>query len=378
MSGIRPLRREDLPAVCTLYERVVRSGSTDPAPPLVRYFERTFFDYPWSDEEIPSLVYESADGEIVGFLGSHVRRLRVDGRLLRLACSGQLVAAPESCHRGVGALLVRRYLAGPQDITITDGATDYMRRVWTGLGGYTVTAASIGWAKFLRPAAVGAAVASRIGHPRLTRPLQVLGPAIDAAVRRLGRRHGLIPAEPTTVAEVLTAEGLVRQAQDADRSLRLRTDYDSEFTEWLFAELLVVDVRGVPVRHVVRTGDGLAVGWYVYYLAEGGLAQVLQLAAPAGDVGSVLDHLLWHADSHGAAAVLGRVEPALIGELHPRGCVLVPTDWSLVHTRDTAALALLGSPQALLTRLDGEWWMGHHLLWADGRPSMTSHRAGVP
>ncbi|MGH3611797.1 MAG: GNAT family N-acetyltransferase [Pseudonocardia sp.] len=363
MSGIRELRRDDLPAVCALYEQVVRSGSSKPPERLVRYFERTFFDCPWSDPDIPSLVYTDADGAIVGFLGSHVRRVRLDNRPLRLACSGQLVAATDPRHRGAGALLVRRYLAGPQDITITDGATDYMRRIWTGLGGQTHASASTGWAKFLRPTAVGAFLMQRSGHRFLSRSLTAVAPAIDATIRPILRRlGGFLPTEPVTKAEELSAGGLVEQVNDAARRLRLRPDYDTEYLEWLFAELEVVGFRGVPVRHLVRDRGGKVIGWYVYHLAERGIAQVLQVAAPLGDTGAVLDHLFRHADTHGAAAVLGRVEPSLIGELRSRRCLLIPTDWCLVHARDPAVLAVLGTPQALLTRLDGEWWMGHHCI----------------
>lgn len=363
MSGIRELRRDDLPAVCALYEQVVRSGSTEPSEQLVRYFERTFFDYPWSDPDIPSLVYTDSDGTIGGFIGSHVRRVRWDNRPLRLACSGQLVAAPDPRHRGAGALLVRRYLAGPQDITITDGATDYVRRIWIGLGGQTHASASTGWAKFLRPAAVGGFLMQRSGHRFLSRSLTAVAPAIDAAIRPiLGRLGGFLPPEPVTTAEELSVDGLVEQVSDAARRLRLRPDYDPEYVQWLFEELAAVGFRGVPVRHLVRGRNGKVVGWYIYHLAERGIAQVLQVAAPMGDIGAVLDHLFRHADAHGAAAVLGRVEPSLIGELRQRRCFLIPTDWCLVHARDPAVLAVLGTPQALITRLDGEWWMGHHSI----------------
>jgi hypothetical protein len=321
-------------------------------------------------------VYEDSDGEIVGFIGSHVRRMRLDGRPLRLACSGHLVAAPEQRHRGAGALLTRRYLAGPQDITINDSATDYMRRIWTGLGGQTLTSASTGWAKILRPSGVVAHLARRSGHPRLGQSVEFVGPAHDAGVRLLaGRFAGFLPPRPTTVAEPLTPEDLVAQVRNAGRRLRLHPDYDPEYVRWLFSELEVLDFRGVPVRHLVRDGGGRIIGWYVYYLLNRGVAQVLQVAAPTGQVGSVLDQLFWHADSHGAAAVLGRVEPSLIGELRERRCLLIPTSWSLVHTQDSVALALLGTPQALLTRLEGERWMGHHALRRQKRRSSPAPTA---
>ena len=364
MTGIRPLERADLTEVCGLYERVVRSGSDEFPPQLVDYFERTLLNHPWFDPEIPSLVFQAPDGEIVGFIGSYVRRIRVDGRRLRLACSGQLVAAPGTRHRGVGALLLRSYLGGPQDVTITDGATDYVRRIWTGLGGTTETTTSIGWAKVLRPAKVGTLLARRRCRRALGRLLATVGPGLDAAARHLANRlPGYLPEGPSTTAEPLSAAGLGEQIARASRFLRLHPDYDLEFLDWLFAELAAVTFRGTPVCHLVRDADGREIGWYVYYLEPDGIAQVMQVAAPGGDAGAVLDHLFWHADTNGAAGVIGRVEAHILSDLYRCRCILTPTDWRLVHSHDKALLALLGSSDGLLTRLDGEWWMGHHSLW---------------
>ena len=367
MNRIRTLERGDLPGVCRLYEAVVRSGSPNHPPRQVEYFERTLLDYPWVDPTIPSLVFEDTAGEIVGFLGSHVRRLRVDGRLIRMACSGQLVTAPATRHRGVGALLMRRYLAGPQDLTITDGATDLVRRMWTGLGGRPLAHSSIGWTRVLRPAATGiAALSHRHGRSGLTRSLRLAAPPLDAAVQvLLGRWVELLPTQPKADAEPLTIDALLSQMRESARCLRLHPDYDAEYLRWLFEELEAVDVRGVLVRHLVRDRRGRVAGWYVYYLAPGDVAQVLQVAAPNGDPNLVLDHLFWHAACGGAVAVQGRLEPALLGLLGGRRCLLHRTQWALVHCQDQSLLGLLGSTKALLTRLDGEWWMGHHLLWRE-------------
>ncbi len=364
---MRTLEREDLPRVCRLYERVVRSGTLDPPPQLVGYFERTLLDHPWVDPDIPSLVYEDPAGEIVGFLGSHVRRLRVDGRPVLMACSGPLVAAPESRCRGVGALLMRRYLSGPQDLTITDGATDPVRRMWVGLGGQPLVHASIGWTKMFRPAATSMSwLSQRNGSPGLIRALRFVAPVLDAAAQGLFRqRADLVPTRPDADAVLLTVDAMLDQLRAAPRSLRLHLDYDAEYLHWLFRELEAVDVRGVPVRHLVYDRGGRVAGWYIYYLPPGGVAQVLQVAAPDGDPDLVLDHLFWHAARGGAAAVQGRLEPALFGSLGGRRCLLSRTAWALVYCEDHV-MGLLGSAEALLTRLEGEWWMGHHLLWMTG------------
>lgn len=264
--------------------------------------------------------------------------------------------------------MMRRYLSGPQDMTITDGATDTVRRIWVGLGGQPLAHASIGWTKIFRPAATsGAILARRTGRDGLRRSMRFVAPPFDAAARTLMRRRsGFVPAEPEGSKESLTVEALLNHMRDAaERWPRLHIDYDAEYLGWLFRELAAVDVRGELVRHLVRDRDSRIAGWYVYYLAPGSVAQVLQVAAPSGDPGLVLDHLFWHAASGGAAAVQGRVEAELLGPLRARRCLLSGTEWALVHCEDQKVLGLLGSAQAMLTRLDGEWWMGHHVLWRE-------------
>ena len=85
---IRPLQRADIPQVASRYEEVVRSGSDTPAPQLGRYSERTLLDHPWTDPEVPSLVYVDDQHGVAAFVGSHVRRMAFDGRPLRAATCG--------------------------------------------------------------------------------------------------------------------------------------------------------------------------------------------------------------------------------------------------------------------------------------------------
>jgi hypothetical protein len=366
VTTIRALTAADLRDVCSLFEQVARSGGPEPPDALVKYFELTFLASPWADDAMPSLVQEDRAGNIVGFIGSQVRRFRVDGRAVSVVFSGPLVAAPDS--PGVGALLTRRLLAGPQAVTLSDGATDYMRRIWEGLGGYTAVTPSVTWMKILRPVAFTRCAVERGGHRGVGRTLRVLGLGLDPVARRLGRRiPRMVPQQPDATVEPLTADGLAAQLRSAGRRLRLYPDYDEVFLEWLFDILHIV--RGTPYCHQVLDRAGAPLGWYVYYLADSGLAHVLQVAAtPSGRLADVLDHMLWHADAHGACAVLGRLEPATFGQLAPRRCLLAQTGlYSLIHTENSAIAGLLGSPRTLMSTLDSGVWMGHNTLFADQR-----------
>lgn len=91
-GAVWPVKRDDIAQVVELYQRVVRSNGHAAPPGLVPYFERTLVDQPWTDPEIPSLVYEADDGRILGFIGSHVRRLIFDERPIRIGVAGQTIA----------------------------------------------------------------------------------------------------------------------------------------------------------------------------------------------------------------------------------------------------------------------------------------------
>ena len=286
----------------------------------------------------------------MGFLGSHPRRMRFGDRALRMACSGQLVADPAG-RPGVGALLLRKYMAGPQDLTITDGATDTVRSMWEALGGDTSALASLGWTRVLRPAGFARAMLARRGR---TLP----GPVARVVDAAAGRR--LAPEPAAGVTEPLTTAALADAAESLARECDLRPAYDEGYLGWLLAEAEAVRSRGPLERRLVSV-DGVIAGWYVAYMPEGGVAQALQVGCAARQAGPVLDQLFADAAAAGCAAVQGRLEPALLAAIRERRCLVRRSEWALVAAREPELLAAIAYGRALLTRLDGEWWMGHHL-----------------
>jgi hypothetical protein len=360
--AIRPLEREDLPQVAALYEHVARSGSRTPPPGLLPYFERMFLDYPWADPEIPSLVYEDEEGKIAGFLGSSVRRLTFDGRPIRLGISGQLVTEPRIRNQAAGAFLMREYMKGPQDLTITDTASELVRRIWEGIGGETYHLACIGWARVFGPWRFGAAyLGRRRGIGAIARGGRPIWRALDAVSTPL--LGGLVRPEPAAgvTSEELTPRAYVESLGTVTRTLRVRPEYDETFLEWLFGELDAVRTRGTVMRSLVRSPSGDVQGWYVYFHEPGGLGQVLQIAAEERHADVVIDSLFREAKEAGAAGLQGRVEPTLREPLARRRCLFHQSGYlSLMHSRDPQLLHAIHAGRALMTRLEGEWWMGHH------------------
>ena len=107
-----------------------------------------------------------------------------------------------------------------------------------------------------------------------------------------------------------------------------------------------------------RNGDLL--GWYIAYLKPRGRSQVMDIAAVKGQLEVVVDCLFADAWQSGAAALEGRMEPALYEPLSSRRCLVRYGTRALFHSRDPDVAAAISLGGSALTRLDGEWWMGHH------------------
>jgi hypothetical protein len=356
VSKVRPLEPADLPPVVDLYARVMRTGLPPASSELVRYFERTFLRQPWADPEMPSLVHESDEGRILGFLGSHVRRLGLGDRSIRAGYVGQLVSDPAARRRGAGTVLLRHYMAGPQELTITDGASPDVARIWKPLGGRTVHSRSIVWTRLLRPArALGDRLLARRGAARLESLSRPLRQALDAAGKRLARPG---PASEEDAAEELTVERLLEHLPERGGEPRLQVAYDEGFLRWLLEEMAAVQARGPLVAKLIHSRGGVA-GWYVAYIPRGDIAEVLAVTTTRRGAEPVLDHLLATAWQGGASAVQGRLEPDLFEPLSERRCVLRHGERVLFHAADPDVARAVELSR--LTRMDGEWWMGHHL-----------------
>jgi hypothetical protein len=347
-----------LDQVASLYQSVFRAprGASASPPGLRAYFERTLVCQPWADPDLPSLVYEGSDGRILGFIGAHVRHLKFNGVPLRLVCSGQLVADPEA--RGVGAILLRELLNGPQDVTITDGATSTVAEMWGRLTGDVASLRSVAWIRPFRPArAFGNLFLRHIGHEGW---YPAARPVLSAFDRPVERRLKPDAPKGVTAAEELTPDDFLTYLPSVTKGLVLHVDYDVPYLRWLFAEMEQVRSRGPLARRLVRRGDEV-IGWYVAYLPPGGLGQTQQVAAAPGAADAVIARLFFDAAEAGVAALSGRFEPALFEPLLRRHCVPRPTARALIHTNDPVVRCAVEQGKALLTRMDGEWWMGHHL-----------------
>lgn len=352
MAGVRPFATGDIPAVAQLFSRVHPRAYWNSPGECEAYFHQMFFANPWVDERLPSWVAMEG-ARAVGFIGVIPRPMRLRGRALQAAVVTQLMVEQENRHGLVAAQLLRKALAGPQTLTISDGANEASRRMWEALGGLTSTLYSLQWRRLLRPAQSALQRASSL-HTRaaalLATPVAVLADAYAAHYRALRRPSGLIE-EPLEGAALL--EALERAAQRVALSPR----YDEASLEWLLGHARAKRRHGELHACLLRERGGAIAGWFLYY-ANAATSKVLQLHAQDDAGHAVLDHLFQHAWRRGATVIEGRMEPRLARVLGQRHCLFQSTSaFALIHSRDAEVLGALARGDAFFSRLEGEWWM---------------------
>ena len=339
--------------------RCTCAGSTSPAsraPTTRDLLQRTLIDDPWADEAIPSLVSAAPDGTIVGFIGSSVRHVRLDGEPLRAAYASHLVADPDFPNRTIGLFLLRAFLRGPQDLTLTDTATVQARRA---LGRARQRASP---PPRDRMAAASAADRRRVRHRRSRGGrLALAARALNPVARLLDHGTGRIAGEARSARaesvgeDELTPETVLEHLAECARPARLVPDYDEQFLAWLFRELAVGGVRGEARFHLVRN-RGAVVGWYVYYLDPGGLCRVLQVMTRERHSDLVVGEL--YRDAYAGGAV-GALRPARAAHLRggPRAGARSCDRFRVRScTRAAATPPTRSAGRSALSWLDGEPW----------------------
>jgi hypothetical protein len=315
---------------------------------------------PGGDPEVTSLVAEDGRGKLLGFLGVTATPVILDDTPQTLAGIFPPVVDPDS-PATVASFLLRKFLKGPQALTLSDAGHVKFERIWEALGGRIAPTASLRWLKVLRPATLGVAsfsarnAAGRVAGP-LVRPVAALA---DRVARRA--RPSLLGASASPyVGERLTPEAMVDVVARVHAGTRLRPAYRVDYLAWLFAMMSMIHEQGALEAWLVRATDGTPVGWWVAYLRPEGLSRVMVVDGFDRHLDGVVDHLFHHADAAGAGALVGRLEPRLRRVLVSRHVFLHGGgSLQMLHSDDRRLLddALLG--RLALGRLEGEnwyWW----------------------
>ena len=351
MGRIRPFTPDDIPAIVTLRPKAFRLTHHPTAADLGSYIERIFFQNPWRDDSIPSLVHANAAGRAIGFLGVVPRRATFQGASITVAVSTQLMVDPQA--GGVAAVqLIKAFFAGRQDLSFADVSGEDSRRLWEALGGRVSQVQSLSWTRPLRPSRFYAAeLQNRLGLRGLAFGLRPLCWAIDRASARHGPPDRLIASQLTPEAMAAHLPALVGPEF-------LRPEYDERSARWLLDQLAAKRTLGDLHSVVLRDETATVVGWYVYYANRGGESQVVQIVARPERYPDVLQHLFNHAWLRGATALSGRFEPPVMTAVGSHGALLRRAGpWVLMNSSRPELLEAFDRGKVFLSRLEGEWWM---------------------
>lgn len=347
MADIRPLERSDLAEVTALLRKQMPGWALNE-----EVLEATVLEHPWSEEALPSLVAVGEDGAVIGFIGAQARRMRFDGEPIRGVCCTQLAVAADQRAGAVGALLLRRLLSGPQDVTWSDSATDVVVRLWQAFGGLTDHSRAADFMLVLRPWRwAGGVLRARLTGQTVGRRLVPVGAfPFQAVGGTLTRRPDVSAAAEVEGSEV-TAAVVAEHLPALSKHLTVSVDWDEAELVHMLGQVDAVE-GGLACR-VVRRGDR-EIGWYAYLRRPGGVSRLLHLAAAKRAADDVLGELIEDATASGSAVLAGRAEPHLEWSLRRRHAALGFARQPIIRAVDPSLAAALGTSASLLTRLDGE------------------------
>jgi hypothetical protein len=360
MKSIRPFSKDDIPQVVDMFQRLLlrnnEGGRLQSRDLLPDYFEQIFFHNPWYDEEIASLVYEDAGGKIVGFLGVTPRPMLMQRHPIRMAISLHYMVEPESRTSLAGIHLLKAFFAGPQDLSLTDGAGKVGRKVWEGVGGMTTYLYSQRWARILKPSQfVVSQLAKRIPFATLASVLTPLCRLLDAGTTRLVPKY-FPKLNSKHSEEELDTRTLLTYLPQLAGNRTIQPVYDDYSLQWVLNHARQMHLYGTLQRVLVRDQSGEVMGWYLYYLKSDDTSTVIQIVARKNSFNEILDHLFEHARRHGATALIGRLEAQYIQELSDKYCWFDRfSGWTLIHSKNSELLHAIQRGDAFLSRLEGEW-----------------------
>jgi hypothetical protein len=355
MGRIRPLGREDVPAVARLHRAAFRTRK--PLDRLEAFFDAILFGHPWQDDELPSLACEDGSGRLVGCVGVMPRPMLMDGRRLRAAVTHHFMVDGSSGSSLAAAQLAAALFKGPQDLSLANG-NPKSRLIVERMGGTVLPAPSLRWVRVLRPVQAAMVFARRRGVRRgLARALGPVERMADALVTRFA---GTLfrPAPPPATSRDLTLAELLRLLDQFTQDFRLRPHYDEASLGWLLATAGSAWREQVLRKVVVVDRSERPAGWYLYYARPGSVGHVLQMGAREDARDDVLRHLFHDAWRERVVALTGQLELRWMEALSRHHCVFDQGGhWLMAHTRCRDLLHALLGERAFLSKLEGEGWI---------------------
>lgn len=354
-AAIRECEPDDLPVVASLFQRILRHGEKCNVPDLASYLKELFFEHPWRDPDLASLVSTSPDGTVNGFIGVLPVRMVYRGTAIRAALASSLMIDKSDNDGLIGVRLLRRFLGGPQDLSITDTANQLSRRLWECLGGSLSTQYSMEWFRILRPAE--GAITLALEHWPMAVPLRTIARVIDLLwIIPKRRPFSIAPNDPSIRHASLDIGEAVELIPSFSVNYELKPSWGKDELRWFLRHAACKERHGPLTARRVVAANGTTLGCYLYYGRPGRVAYVLQILCRRQYADMVIKALLSDVYDLGCTVVRGQSQPEMLDALLQNRCIFKrgPAVMAQSLNRELSSSIRIGS--AWITGLAGESW----------------------
>jgi hypothetical protein len=355
--SVRPLAEADIPQVSNLYWSYMRRKKGTAPTALFSFIRELYFVNPFSDGAAPSLVYEAADGKIVGFIGGTTRRMSAGGKSIRAAYGGNLVVHPEFRSGVAAPRLISTFLAMDNDIFLSDSANEITKKVLERIEFRTIPALNLHWMRPLRPAHYAVHALSRAVGRRFSASLKFAAKPFCSLADSMAEKFPAfrLPKSRLRGTE-LDVETLLQCFAEFRKGYCLWPEYDARSLQWLLSFMERRPARGKLRNVLLREENGTIVGWYIYYVKPGAAGEVVQVGGNLNSTKDILNHLFCDAREQGVVGLHGTVDYRRMPDFSDMGCVFTCRGgWTMARSRNPELIKLLERGTAFLSRLDGEW-----------------------
>jgi hypothetical protein len=362
MSEIRPLQSSDIPALAGMFQRVFRDPKVPASKGLADYLRYFYLDAPGQDIGITSLVHLNDDGGMTGFVGATGLPMTFQGRPLRAAICGSLMVEGRDADPLAGARLLKAFLAGPQDLSFSETASEVSASMWMKLRGLALPQYSLDWLRIIRPAGFFTELgAGRIGAARLLRPVaRKTDDILRGRMRADDLRWSGIPAawngQGSFRISDVSVEGFSELFARLTARYAPRPDFSGEQLAYVIREAAHRRPEGEAVFCKVEARTGAVIGAFVYHGDAGRIGRVLQILSIPGQERQVIDCLIAHAVERGVVALRGRTQPALLEAMLGRRISFTHLASSVIHAKDPEILRAFQNGDGFFNGLAGEHW----------------------
>lgn len=354
---ITPLTIDDIDAVVALSREFFPQSRELLTPSLKKRMAEFYFNNGKLLPNASPIVSRSANGKVNGFLGVISKNFKYRDRNITIANCHHLMATEKARKQLFPLRLLQHFLAGPQDISFSDGSIDSTRQLWKRLGGESVAGESIYYKVPLRPVTFAATHTLKKYRNRMSKGVRFLASCTDSIASKMRIPHFYRKETDIRFAPLDTRlMGILLDKMKPN--YLLFPQYEPSDIERLF-RLIDGETRyGTLHKAALMDLNNQPVGWFIYYAQKKGVCEVIQAVSIPGKETELFDSLAWHAFSMGGVELSGRLMPSQLQTPFTTKAIALPARmWTLMKSDNVELKHIIQSGNAFITRLEGDLWV---------------------